>query len=172
MKPRAFWKPLDAIELPFLKWVERVRFGGIIERATGLITVAGEHGAVWYVIGGTAAFVDQKQRSNWLRATTTVAGIYLLNTLLKLVASRKRPPIASHGTPSALSFPSSHAATSFAAARLFSALAPKLKLPLYFAAINVTGSRLHFCVHYPSDLVAGAVLGDLAGRAARSSCCD
>ena len=46
MKPRAFWKPLDAVELPFLKWVERVRFGGIIERATGMITIAGEHGAV------------------------------------------------------------------------------------------------------------------------------
>lgn len=172
MKPRAFWKPLDAFELPFLNWVERVRFGGLIERATGVITIAGEHGAVWYVIGGTAALVDKPQRSNWLRATITIAGVYLLNSLLKIAVGRQRPPIGSRGTPTALSFPSSHAVTSFAAARLFGALAPKLKLPLYFAAFNVTGSRLHFCVHYPSDLIAGAALGDLAGRAARSSCCD
>lgn len=171
MKPRSFWKPLDAVELPLLKWVERVRLGGLVERATGVITVAGEHGAVWYVVGGTAALVDKPQRSNWLRATFTVAGIYLANTLLKLVARRQRPPIGSRGTPTALSFPSSHAVTSFAAARLFSVLAPKLKMPLYFAAINVTGSRLHFCVHYPSDLVAGAAIGDLAARAARSRCC-
>lgn len=167
MKPRAFWKPLDAIELPFLKWVERVRRGGIIERATGVITVAGEHGAAWYVIGGTAALIDKQQRSSWLRSTLTIACVYLLNSMLKRVAGRQRPPIGARGTPTALSFPSSHAVTSFAAARLFSVLAPKLKLPLYFAAVNVTGSRLHFCVHYPSDLIAGAAFGDLLARAAR-----
>ncbi|MGB1582514.1 MAG: phosphatase PAP2 family protein [Solirubrobacterales bacterium] len=171
MKPRAGWKTLDAIELPFLEWVERVRLGGMIERATGLITVAGEHGGVWYVIGGTAALVDKPQRSSWLRATFTVALVYLLNTLLKLAAGRRRPPVAARGTPTALSFPSSHAVTSFAAARLFSALAPKLKLPLYFTAVNVTGSRLHFCVHYPSDLIAGAAIGDVLARAARARCC-
>lgn len=170
MKPRELWEPLDAIELPILKWVERVRFGGLIERATGLITVAGEHGAVWYVIGGTAALIDKQQRSNWLRAIFTVGAIYLANTLLKQVAKRQRPPIGSRGTPTALSFPSSHAVTSFAAARLFSVLAPKLKLQLYFAAVNVTGSRLHFCVHYPSDLIAGAVIGDAAARATLRRC--
>ncbi len=170
MSSRAFWKPLDDAELPLLEWVERVRMGGPVEQATGLITKAGEHGMIWYVVGGTAALIDRQQRSGWLRATVTVAAIYGLNTLLKLAAGRRRPPIAAHGTPSALGFPSSHAVTSFAAARLFAVLAPKLKLPLYFAAVNVTGSRLHFCVHYPSDLIAGAVIGDAVARATSARC--
>lgn len=171
MKPRAFWKPLDDAELPILEWVERVRLGGVVEQATDVITRAGEHGMVWYAVGGSAALIDKPRRSRWLRATISIAGIYLLSSALKRFAGRQRPPISAHGTPTALSFPSSHAVTSFAAARLFSTIAPGAKLPLYIAAINVTGSRLHFCVHYPSDLVAGAAIGNLAGRATRSRCC-
>jgi membrane-associated phospholipid phosphatase len=94
-----------------------------------------------------------------------VAVVYGLNTALKLLARRQRPPIAALGTPTALSFPSSHAATSFAAARLFSEIEPGARPLFYFAALNVVGSRLHFCVHYPSDLLAGAALGDAAARA-------
>lgn len=167
MKPRTFWKPLDRVELPFLRWVERVRFGGSIEQATAVITRAGEHGVVWYVIGGVAAAVDERRRPLWLRATGIVGAVYGANTLLKLIARRGRPPIAARGTPTGLSFPSAHAATSFAAARVFGEIEPRVKLPLYVAAVNVTGSRLHFCVHYPSDLIAGAAFGDALARLTR-----
>lgn len=167
MKPRAFWRPLDEAELPFLEWVERVRLGGRVEQATELITRAGEHGVVWYVVGGVAAAVDEQRRPLWLRAIGIVGAVYGANTMLKLIARRKRPPLAARGTPTGLSFPSAHAATSFAAARVFSDIEPRAKLPLYLAAVNVTGSRLHFCVHYPSDLIAGAAFGDLLARLTR-----
>ncbi|MBJ7459056.1 MAG: phosphatase PAP2 family protein [Thermoleophilaceae bacterium] len=162
---RSIWKPLDKLELPLLKWVERVRAGGVIERATRVITESGQHGAVWFAIAGVAASRDEQRRDRWIGAGVKVAGVYAATTALKLIARRQRPPIAALGTPTALSFPSSHATTSFAAARLFSEIAPGARPLFYFAAVNVTGSRLHFCVHYPSDLIAGAVLGDLAARA-------
>ncbi|MGK2878587.1 MAG: phosphatase PAP2 family protein [Solirubrobacterales bacterium] len=165
MKYRSFWKPLDKAELPVLEWVERVRAGGVIEQATRVITESGQHGAVWFGIVGVAAARDEKNRERWVGAGVKVAGVYAATTALKLVARRQRPPIAALGTPTALSFPSSHATTSFAAARLLSDIAPAARPLFYFVAINVTGSRLHYCVHYPSDLVAGAVLGDLAARA-------
>jgi undecaprenyl-diphosphatase len=164
---RSFWKPLDRAELPVLEWVERVRAGGVIQRATRVITEAGQYGAVWYVVAGAAAYRDPVKRERWIAAGAKVAGFYAANTALKMVAKRQRPPIAALGTPTGLSFPSAHAATSFAAARLFSEIEPGAKPLFYFAAINVTGSRLHFCVHYPSDLVAGAALGDALARALR-----
>lgn len=167
MKPRAFWEPLDRAELPALKWVERTRFGGPIEGATKVITKAGEHGIVWYAVAAAAATLDRPRRSEWLRAGATVAAIYGANTALKFAARRQRPPIAEIGTETNLSFPSSHAVTSFAAAQLFSQIQPRARRPLYLGALAVTGSRLHFCVHYPSDLVAGALLGELAARAIR-----
>lgn len=165
MQPRAFWRPLDRAELPLLKLVERTRLGGAVEGATRLVTRAGEHGAAWYVLAGVAAAVDVPRRERWLRTSAIVAGTYAVSTGVKLLARRQRPPIAAHGTKTGLSFPSSHAATSFAAARAISAVEPRASLPAYTLAVAFAGSRLHFCVHYPSDIVAGALLGDAIARA-------
>jgi undecaprenyl-diphosphatase len=158
----AIFRPLDRAELPLLRFVERVRLGGPVERAARLLTFAGEHGAVWYLIAAIAARRTPAQREQWQAAGLKVLGIYLLNTAIKLLLGRKRPPIATLGTPSSLSFPSSHAATSFAAARLYGELAPGARPALYAGAAAMTASRLHFCVHYPSDLIAGAAIGDAA----------
>jgi undecaprenyl-diphosphatase len=64
-------------------------------------------------------------------------------------------------TKTQLSFPSSHAMTSFAAVRAFRE--PKL----YALAVPLALSRLYLGVHYPSDIVAGAALGTLIGSVAR-----
>ena len=165
MQYRSFWKPLDKAELPVLEWVERVRFGGVIQQATRAITESGQHGLIWYGIAGAAAYRDPVKRDRWIAAGVKVAGVYAATTGLKLLARRQRPPIAALGTPTALSFPSSHATTSFAAARLFSDIEPGARPLFYFVALNIVGSRLHFCVHYPSDLLVGAAIGQLAGGA-------
>jgi membrane-associated phospholipid phosphatase len=167
LKYRSFWKSLDRAELPVLEWVERVRAGGAIQQATRAITESGQYGAVWYAIAGGAAYRDPAKRDRWIAAGAKVAGVYAANTALKMIARRQRPPIAALGTPTGLSFPSAHASTSFAAARLFSEIEPVARPVFYLAAVSVTGSRLHFCVHYPSDLLAGAALGDAAARALR-----
>jgi membrane-associated phospholipid phosphatase len=161
---RTFWKSLDRAELPVLHLVERVRLGGAVERAARGLTRAGEHGALWYAIAAVAAGRDQRRREDWLAAGAKVAGVYAANTAIKLAARRHRPALADLGTPTALSFPSSHAATSFAAARLFGELAPAARPVFYAGAVAMTASRLHFLVHYPSDLIVGAALGDAAAR--------
>jgi undecaprenyl-diphosphatase len=65
------------------------------------------------------------------------------------------PPLVS--TISSLSYPSAHAATSFAAARALGRELPSV--PLYAAAGAMALTRPYLGVHYPSDVVAGAVLG-------------
>ncbi len=125
-------------------------------------TLLGEHAAVWLAIGTIGALADPPRRARWGRATGTVAGMYALNTAIKLVVRRSRPQLRGCkpliATPTTLSFPSAHASTAFAGALAYSRLGLPA-LPLYALAAKLAYSRLYLGVHYPSDVLAGALLG-------------
>jgi membrane-associated phospholipid phosphatase len=133
------------------------------ERAIALFSRTGEHAACWLVLGavGAATAPDAPRRRAWLRGALIVASSYAANYAVKLAVRRARPqlPGLEPLTPvvSGLSFPSAHATTSFAAARAFREVAPAVLL--YGAAVAFAVSRPYLGVHYPSDVVAGAVLG-------------
>jgi membrane-associated phospholipid phosphatase len=133
-----------------------------LDRVVARFTLLGEHAAVWLAIGVAGAAVDTPRRREWRRATATVAGMYGLNTAIKLLVRRSRPQLRGLapliGTPTTLSFPSAHASTAFAGALAYS----RLGLPavaLYALAAKLSYSRLYLGVHYPSDVLAGALLG-------------
>jgi membrane-associated phospholipid phosphatase len=138
------------------------------ERAVARFSKLGEHAAVWLAIGVAGGAIDGERRSEWRRATLTVAGTYALNTAIKLAVGRRRPELRGlpplTGTPTALSFPSSHASTAFAAALLYSQLGLPI-VPLYSLAAGLSLSRLYLGVHYPSDVLVGAALGTVMGKA-------
>jgi len=135
----------------------------------GRFSRLGEHAAVWVVLGLVGMAADRPRRRRWARAVASVVGTYLLNTAVKGVFRRARPAFedlpALIATPTALSFPSAHASSSFAAARAYSAMLPAA--PLYATAAAMGLSRVYLGVHYPTDIAAGALLGTIAGSAGR-----
>jgi membrane-associated phospholipid phosphatase len=110
-------------------------------------------------------------------AITGLAGIgaasALTNLGLKLVGRRRRPdrvaaavPLARHvPMPRSTSFPSGHAASAFAFAAAAGSVAPAVGGPLRLLAATVGYSRVHTGVHYPADVVIGALVGASAGAA-------
>jgi membrane-associated phospholipid phosphatase len=127
----------------------------------------GEHAALWLALGAVGATVDVEHRETWVRATKGVAAAYVANTVLKQVFRRRRPVFeglpALMKTPTALSFPSAHASSSFAAAAAFAPLVGPAAGPLRLTAGAMALSRVYLGVHYPTDILAGALLGTVVG---------
>lgn len=92
---------------------------------------------------------------------------------LKHAVGRPRPPVRPAGpeplvgVPDNPSFPSGHAATSFACGLVLAWAAPRLAVPLLLLATAIAFSRVYVGVHYPLDAVGGAALGLLVATALR-----
>jgi len=88
---------------------------------------------------------------------------------IKSLVARPRPchgVISDHllkGCSDSWSFPSSHAVNIFCAATILSRVFPKAAVPAYVFAAAVGYSRVYIGVHYPLDVVGGAVIGTLLG---------
>jgi undecaprenyl-diphosphatase len=112
----------------------------------------------------------------WGTLVLTVVAIALADwsaTGIKALVDRPRPPLR-YPEPKTLvpvphdaSFPSGHAATSFAAATVLTFAFPRLAAPLFVLAAAVAFSRVYVGVHYPLDVIGGAVLGVLVAIALR-----
>ncbi len=146
------------------------RFGqpGAVATARGL-SLFGEHAAGWLVLGGLGALTDRSRRRDWVVAAAGVAVAHGASIGVKRVVRRQRPMDESVtvlvGTPSRLSFPSSHASSTTAAAVLYGGLLRRRLAPVLVPPMLV--SRLVVGVHYPTDVLAGSALGAIIGVAVR-----
>jgi len=126
-----------------------------------LLSHFGEHSLGWISVGAVGALVDKQRRSKWVKLIAASLLSHAASVVIKRVVRRPRPHddriAVGVGTPSRLSFPSSHA-TSTTAALVSLAKLTRSPLPLLGVPIMML-SRMVLGVHYPTDVAAGALVG-------------
>jgi len=136
---------------------------------------AANNSRLWLAIAaGLAVAGGARGRRAAVRGTVAIGVTSaLVNLVVKSVWARQRPDRAGAGVPgrrevrmpASTSFPSGHAASGFAFASASGRDQPWLGLALRFLAATVAYSRVHTGVHYPSDAVVGALIGEGTGQA-------
>lgn len=143
--------------------------GPFSERLLGALGRFGEWGLGWTALAMLGAGLDRERRRAWCSAAAVGPAAVWINFGVKLAVGRERPLLESHPplarAPSKLSFPSAHATSSVAAATAMGRLAPGAGPALGLLAAAVCVGRPFLGMHYPSDVLAGVLLGRVIGGA-------
>ncbi|AEX45138.1 MULTISPECIES: phosphatase PAP2 family protein [Corynebacterium] len=139
---------------------------GVLATARGL-SHFGEHALGWMGMGALGALIDAPRRGQWVRLAAAAFVSHAISVVVKRIVRRKRPHDPrikiGVGTPSKLSFPSSHA-TSTSAALVSLARITRNPLPLLGIPVMMV-SRMVLGVHYPTDVATGALVGAVTAEA-------
>ncbi|MEA9986507.1 MULTISPECIES: phosphatase PAP2 family protein [Subtercola] len=141
---------------------------GLVAPAKALSFI-GEHAAGWVVLGVIGALIDAPHAWAWLWSTLAVVVAHGLSIVIKRIVRRPRPgasggPVTVYATaPSKLSFPSSHASSTMAAAVVFTAFVPWLWPAAVIVVLFMGVSRVILGMHYPTDVLAGYLIGLIVG---------
>lgn len=130
-----------------------------------LVTSMGNLGVIWLVIAGCLSFNKSYQPIGGIVVLTLIISTTIGEGIVKHMVRRIRPcnSMSSISTliakPISYSFPSGHTLSSFAAAGVLSTYFGQYKLVFLAIAFLIALSRLYLNVHYPTDVVAGIILG-------------
>lgn len=157
---------MQDLDLRLLRWVRTHGHSPGMESAAQALGKAGNNGAVWLVLGVALAIIDSERAQEWLICAALGPVAIVLNYGIKLLVKRPRPVLEGlpplGGAPSSLSFPSAHALSSFAVATAMYRVDPATAGALV-VALAISLGRPYLGMHYPSDVLAGALLGILLG---------
>jgi undecaprenyl-diphosphatase len=157
---------MGELDLNLLRLMRTRGHGPRVERAAKALGKAGNNGAIWMVLGVALALLDPSQREAWLLCTALAPIAIGFNYVVKEVVKRPRPVLEDlpplGGAPSSLSFPSAHATSAFAVATAMTRVDPLGALAFALAFALALG-RPYLGMHYPSDVLVGAVLGVALG---------
>lgn len=132
------------------------------------LTFLGNGGLIWLTLTLGLLLYRRTRPTAWIVFVSLLAAALITTRGLKPLFMRVRPYLRYHfpiiiAAPGGTSFPSGHAASSFAAAwacfRLYHERHPRCCAALLMLAGAIAFSRLYLYVHYPSDVLAGALLG-------------
>ena len=154
-----------------LLWLKEVFSHPVMDEVMIFVSRLGNKGFIWIAIGVLFllfGFRNKIWRSRGFLVLFSLAANFLAcNVVLKPLIDRTRPYYVLDYTPlippvGDPSFPSGHTSASFAAATAIYAINKKWGIAAYAFAAVMGFSRLYLGVHFPTDVLAGALVGTAA----------
>jgi membrane-associated phospholipid phosphatase len=172
---REILEQLDRIDGAVYEAVVSTPTDALDETLASLSDLA-NHSKLWLAVAATLAVSGGRRGRR--AALEGVAAIALASSIANLaaknLADRPRPARERDDRPfpegrrvrmpTSTSFPSGHTASAYAFSSAVGARMPLLWIPLRLLALTIAYSRVHTGVHYPGDVVAGALLGSACGK--------
>lgn len=160
------WETLLEWDGAALLWIQEYVRNDFLTPAMKFITHLGDAGMVWIAAGWLFFFLKGKRHVGILIWCSLIGSLIVNNLFLKNTVARIRPYEVVEGlhkmidAPGGMSFPSGHTGSSFAAAVvIYCMCSGKSGIPAIILAVLMGFTRLYVGVHYPTDVLAGALTG-------------
>lgn len=156
---------LMGIDFGILDFIQTNLRCGILDVAMPLVTKLGDGGIFWICCALILLAVPKTREIGVIMAVSLVLEAFCCNVILKPLVARIRPYEVNTGVqllippPGDFSFPSGHTSASFASAAALFFGRSRFGIPAFVLAVFIAFSRLYLYVHYPTDVLAGALIG-------------
>lgn len=157
------------IELQFLDGIQKIHTP-ILDQVMRFVTSLGNASVVWILLAIVLLLIPKTRKGGVVLLAALCIEIILCNGILKNLFGRTRPYEVNQAVrllitkPKDYSFPSGHTAAAAAAVMaLYLAKVKKVWQCALILAVLIAFSRMYFYVHYPTDILGGALLGVISG---------
>lgn len=158
---------IQNLDSEIVLWVQEHLTHPFLDKIMIFFTKIGDGGMLWIAIGVILLFTKKYRGVGFVTLLSLLIGTALCDQWLKFLIARDRPFMAIPmeiliDDPDSYSFPSGHTTSSFAAAFVLGYYLKEYRVYFYLVAGLVSFSRIYLFVHYPTDIVAGVLVGYIA----------
>ena len=153
-----------------LLWIQDTLRNPVLNPVFIFITHLGDSGIFWISLSLILCIFKKTRKAGIFALTALLFSVIVNNAIIKNLVGRIRPYEIIAGLECLVkhakdpSFPSGHTGSSIAAATVFMKELPKkYSIPLLIVGILISLSRLYVGIHYPTDVIAGAMTGAALG---------
>lgn len=164
---------MNEFEIKILDFIQEKIACKFLDTIMPIISMFGDKGIFWIALSLLFIFIPKTRKTGITMSIALALGLIVGNGILKNLVARVRPFEINESVNLLVkkftdySFPSGHTLASFECATVLMAKERKaIGIPALILAISVAFSRIYLYVHYPSDVLAGAILGTLFGFSA------
>ena len=156
---------MNQVELTVLNWIQEHLRCDFLDTVMPIITRFGDEGIFWIIVAVILICIPKTRKAGLSMGLAMLMGWIVGNMILKNVVARIRPYDVQEGINlligrlSSYSFPSGHTLVCFEAATALTMRYRKWGIAALVLAALVAFSRMYLFVHYPTDVLGGAVLG-------------